>query len=137
FSMGNNDSDNDFGRDYQTVWYGTGSNWSNPADLGDLQLAGGDYFYGFEEIFFNTSVNLYPNPTSGNVYLQTTTNDLNGDVTIYVSDITGKTMKVINQRLNGINNIVTIGTDDLPTGMYIVNIFTESGKRAVKKLIVY
>ncbi|MBP6978390.1 MAG: hypothetical protein KBB71_08765, partial [Lentimicrobiaceae bacterium] len=53
FSMGNNDSDNGVGRDYQTVWYGTGSNWSNPADLGDLQLAGGDYFYGFEEIFFN------------------------------------------------------------------------------------
>lgn len=137
FSLGNNDSDNGIGRDYQTVWYGTGSNWSNPADLGDLQLAGGPYFYGFEEIFFNASINLYPNPTNGNVYLQTTTNDLNGDITIYVSDITGKTLKVINERLNGINNIVTIGTDDLPTGMYIVNIITESGKRAVKKLIVY
>ncbi len=137
FSMGNNDSDNGIGRDYQTVWYGTGSNWSNPGDLGELQLAGGPYFYGFEEIFFNNSINLYPNPSSGNVYLQTTTNDLNGDVTIFVSDITGKTMKVINQQLNGINNIVTIGTDDLPTGMYIVNILTESGKRAVKKLIVY
>ena len=137
FSLGNNDSDNGIGRDFQTVWYGTGSNWSNPADLGELQLAGGPYFYGFEEIFFNTSINLYPNPASGNVYLQTTTNDLNGDITIYVSDITGKTLKVINERLNGINNIVTIGTDDLPAGMYIVNILTESGKRAVKKLIVY
>jgi hypothetical protein len=137
FSLGNNDSDKGIGRDYQTVWYGTGNNWSNPGDLGEIQLTGGDYYYGFEEIFFNTSINLYPNPTNGNVYLQTTTDDLNGDVTIYVSDITGKTMKVINQRLNGINNIVTIGTDDLPTGMYIVNILTESGKRAVKKLIVY
>ncbi len=137
FSLGNNDSDNGIGRDYQTVWYGTENNWSNPGDLGDLQLTGGEYYYGFEEIFFNTSINLYPNPTNGNVYLQTTTDDLNGDVTIYVSDITGKTMKVINQRLNGINNIVTIGTDDLSTGMYIVNILTESGKRAVKKLVVY
>lgn len=137
FSLGNNDSDLGLGRDYQTVWYGTGDNWNNTGLLGDLQLAGGPYFYGFEEIFYNTSINLYPNPSSGNVYLQTTTNDLNGHVDIYVSDISGKTIQVINQQINGINNIITISTEDMAPGMYIVNIITESGKRAVKKLIVY
>jgi hypothetical protein len=136
FSMGNNDSDNGIGRDYQTVWYGTGNNWSNTGDLGDLQLQGGPYFYGFEEIFYNASINLYPNPSSGNVYLQTITNDLNGNIKIYVTDITGKTVQLIEQRIDGINSIVTIGTEDLDPGLYIVTITTDTGKRAVKKLIV-
>jgi len=137
WSLGNNDSDNGTGRDYQTVWTGTADNGWSTAYLGELQLAGGPYIVALEEFISNTSFNLYPNPSTGKVYLQTTTNELNGDVVIVVSDITGKTMKVINQRLNSVNNIVTIGNDDLQAGMYIVNILTESGKRAVKKLIVY
>ncbi|MDD5508710.1 MAG: sugar-binding protein [Bacteroidales bacterium] len=137
WSLGNDDSDKGVGRDYQTVWFGTGSNWSNTADLGELQLAGGPYVVGLEDVPTQPDFILYPNPADGHVNLRLNTSELSDNLTIYVSDITGRTMKVITQHLNGINNIVTIGTDDLPTGMYIVNITTQSGMRAVKKLIVY
>ncbi|HNS16638.1 MAG TPA: sugar-binding protein [Bacteroidales bacterium] len=137
WSLGNDDSDNGTGRDYQTVWTGTADNGWNTAYLGELQLAGGPYIVALEEFLSNTSFNLYPNPSTGMVYLQTTTNELNGDVVIVVSDISGKTQKMIRKHLNGINDILTIGTGEMAPGLYIVNILTESGRRAVKKLIVY
>ncbi|MBP6979272.1 MAG: T9SS type A sorting domain-containing protein [Lentimicrobiaceae bacterium] len=137
WSLGNNDSDNGTGRDYQTVWFGTGSNGSNTADLGELQLAGGPYVVGLEDVPTQSDFILYPNPADGNVNLRLNTGELSDNLTICVSDITGRTMKVITQHLNDINNIVTIVTDDLPTGMYIVNITTQSGMRAVQKLVVY
>ncbi|MBW6460693.1 MAG: T9SS type A sorting domain-containing protein [Bacteroidales bacterium] len=137
WSLGNNDSDNGIGRDYQSVWYGTGNNWSNTADLGDLQLAGGPYFFSVNEIKdFSSFVVLYPNPASGNVYLRLADNDFNQQVTVYVSDIAGRT--IVKDRLNfsGANDQVILNVERFTPGIYFVNIIGDDGNRAVKKLIV-
>ena len=135
FSLGNNDSDNGIGRDYQSVWYGTGNNWSNTADLGDLQLSGGPY-YSVSEIFRNNEMILYPNPSSGIVNLKAVSDAFNGKVTFYVSDITGRTVLVENANFSTNNNSIILRTNNFESGIYFVTAVSENGSKAVKKLIV-
>mgnify|MGYP001290732299 CR=1 FL=1 len=138
WSLGNNDSDNNVGRDYQTVWYGTGSNWSNTADLGDLQLAGGPFFFANsinENVLYNADIELFPNPTTGNVNLRAVGETFNGEVQVLVTDIQGRVITQINDNFRG-SNLVQFNMSNLTHGIYFVNIIGQDGKRAVKKLIV-
>lgn len=138
FSLGNNDSDNAVGRDYQTLWYGDGTNWSDTKMLGNMQLAGGPYFFvdGFDEdVLYNANVILYPNPTTGNVTLQTIDNVFSGNVTILVADISGRIVLQTEENLSGLTS-VQLTTNNLNRGIYFVNVLGQDGKRAVKKLIV-
>lgn len=137
WSLGNNDSDNGIGRDYQTVWYGTGNNWSNTGDLGDIQLAGGPYYIGIDEIRdYSTFVVLYPNPANANVYLRLAENVFNGQVTVMVTDISGRTIQNNRVNFSGASDQVLLNVDQYTPGIYFVNILGDDGTRAVKKLIV-
>jgi len=139
WSLGNNDTDTPgITREYQTVWYGTGSNWSNTGDLGDLQLAGGPFFFTdgiSENVLYNANIQLFPNPTSGYVNLRSIGDVFQGDVHIMVSDIQGRTILQLRENFQG-NNLVQFNMSNLTRGIYFVNIMGEDGKRAVKKLIV-
>lgn len=137
FSLGNNDSDLGLGRDYQSVWFGTGNNWSNTGDLGDLQLAGGPYYFGVKEnTDFSSFVVLFPNPASGNVYLRLAENTFNSNVTVLVSDMTGRTVMQNRMNFSGASDQVLLNVDQFTPGIYFVNILGDDGTRAVKKLIV-
>ncbi|NOZ45743.1 MAG: T9SS type A sorting domain-containing protein [Chlorobi bacterium] len=138
WSIGNNDSDNGIGRDYQTMWYGTGSNWSNTDDLGDLELSGGPYYtVGVKEVNNSTLSNnfrLYPNPSNGEVFLKSLSNNINGNVNISISDITGRT--VMNQTVNvQAGSLVQLNTNNLSSGIYIINVIS-NGKRDTQKLVI-
>jgi len=137
WSLGNNDSDLGVGRDYQTVWYGNGNDWSDNTLLGDLELAGGPYFVdGLDEhVLYNANVVLYPNPTAGNVNIRTTGDVFNSNAVIFISDITGRSIAKTTASFNGYST-VQLNTGELTKGIYFVNILSEDGKRAVKKLII-
>ncbi|MCF8367851.1 MAG: T9SS type A sorting domain-containing protein [Bacteroidales bacterium] len=135
FSLGNNDSDQGLGRDYQSVWYGDGNNWSNTAVLGDLQLAGGPYF-DVKEVFYNDQMVLFPNPTSGNINIRAIGEVFQGEMTFYVSDISGRVIMIEKDNFSGANDMITLRTDHLDAGIYFVNIIAADGKKALKKLIV-
>ena len=137
FSLANNDSDIGIGRDYQTTWYGDGNNWSDNAVLGDLELAGGPYYvHGLDEhVLYNSNVVVYPNPTTGNVSVRADGDVFNTKAVIYVADITGRMIARTDANFNS-NTTIQLNTSDLTTGIYFVNIISEDGKRAVKKLIV-
>ena len=136
WSLGNNDSDNGVGRDYQTVWFGTGNNWNNTGDLGDLQLAGGPYFGIRDVVYYNAQFVLYPNPSNGTTYLRTMGDIFNGEVSIFITDLSGRTVIAQNERLFGVNDVITLNTNDLQSGLYLINILGADGKKAVKKLII-
>jgi hypothetical protein len=139
FSLGNNDADiSDSDRDYQTLWYGNGNNWSDTKVLGELQLANGPYFFvtGFDEdVLYNANIMLYPNPTRGNATLQSIDNVFNGEVTIFIADITGRIVVQSRENLSNLNT-VQLRTANLNRGIYFVNVLGQDGKRAVKKLII-
>ena len=139
WSLSNNDSDNGTGRDYQTTWYGTGSNWSNTGDLGDLQLDGGPYFFANsidEHVLYNANLLLYPNPANSQVTLRAIDNVFGNQVTVFVTDITGRIIMKSEKTLNGAGSEIQLNTSHLTNGIYFVNVLGQDGKRAVKKLII-
>lgn len=137
WSLGNNDSDLIPGtRDYQTVWFGTGNNWSNTGDLGDLQLAGGPYHGIHDVVYYNAQFVLYPNPSNGTTYLRTMGDIFDGEVSIYITDLSGRMVIVQSERLFGSNDVITLNTNNLESGLYLINILGADGKKAVKKLII-
>jgi len=136
WSLANNDSDNGLGRDYQTTWFGTENNWSNTGDLGDLQLAGGPYFGIKDVVYYNAQFVLYPNPSNGATYLRTMGDIFDGEVSIIVTDLSGRTVVSQTEKLFGSNDVVSLRTNDLQTGLYLINILGADGKKAVKKLII-
>ncbi len=139
WSLGNNDNDLDQGRDYQTVWYGTGDNWNNTGDLGDLQLAGGPYFFANSisenNVLYNADILLFPNPTNGYVNLKSIGETFKGDVQVMVTDIQGRVIVQVQDSFRA-SGLVQFNMSGLSRGVYFVNIMGEDGKRAVKKLIV-
>lgn len=136
FSLGNDDNNGGATRSGQSVWYGTASNWSNPADLGDLQLKDGPFFFNVGDIVdYSDQIVLFPNPATGNVYLRMVSNTFKGNVTLHVSDITGRT--VINELYNiESNNMIIMDASLFRSGIYFVNIIGQNGERATKKLII-
>jgi hypothetical protein len=136
FSLGNDDNDTGPTRTGQTVWYGTGSNWSNTGDLGDLQLAGGPYTFGIGDVVdYSNEIVLFPNPSNSNVYLRMITDTFKGKVNLHIVDIAGRTI-IHDQYTIGSNNMIQINASNLTTGMYFVTILGENGEKASKKLII-
>jgi hypothetical protein len=136
FSLGNDDNDDGVARTGQSVWYGTGSNWSNTADLGDLQLAGGPYTFGIGDVVdYSNEIVLFPNPSSSNVYLRMNSEIFNGTVTLNIVDISGRTIVNDQYDVNS-NNLIQLDASNFTSGMYFVTILGEGGVKAVKKLVI-
>jgi hypothetical protein len=137
FSLGNNDSDLGVGRDCQTVWYGDGNNWSNTGVLGDLQLAGGPYFFNVGEVVdYSNQIVMFPNPATSNVFLRITSEVFNGDVTIHISDLAGRQVVNGQYTIDGAGSLIQFDASLFTPGVYIVNITGSDNVTAVKKLIV-
>ena len=137
WSIGNNDSDNAAGRDYQTQWVGDANNWSDTKVLGDLELVGGPYFFGIGDVeFYNDFIDLYPNPATNSVYLRTSGDVFGDQVTIMVSDMSGRTSMMWTESLNSSQTTISMDVSQFARGMYFINIVGNDGQRAVKKLIV-
>ena len=136
FSIGNNDSDNGIGRDYQSAWFGDGNCWNDTKVLGDLQLAGGPLFSDTDELFYNESVVLYPNPISRNTgfYLLADKEVFEGKTSVKVFNMYGQL--VISKSLDLANGSEMIDTYELASGSYLVHMISKEGKQAVKKIIV-
>ncbi len=136
FSLGNDDNDDGVARTGQSVWYGTGSNWSNTGDLGDLQLAGGPYTFGIADIVdYSNEVVLFPNPANDNVYLRMNSDIFTGEVTLNIMDIAGRT--IVNRQMTvSSDELIQLNASSFTSGMYFVNITGKNGVKAVKKLIV-
>lgn len=84
---------------------------------------------------YENNLLLYPNPTNGNVNLMFSS--VEGETAkISVIDINGRVVKSENLgKLYGDVNY-TFNTSELSTGMYIVNVTSDSGIKRVTKLIV-
>jgi hypothetical protein len=79
---------------------------------------------------------LFPNPTSTNFNLRITGEVFEGNVTLMVTDLSGRTVLVEGHDLYGMNSLITVNAEQFTSGIYFVNLVGENGERAVKKLIV-
>jgi len=138
FTIGNNDSDNGLGRDYQTAWTGTANNWNDTGVHGDLQLAEGPY-NDVHEIYRNASIAVFPNPVSANssVFIATDGQTFNGDAIVSVFSMYGQQVSSQKVDFNG-TTLVNVSTGSLTPGTYVIYVLSADGKTAaVKKLMVH
>ena len=136
FTVGNNDSDNGIGRDYQTAWYGTGNNWNNTADHGDLQLAGGFLGTGVFEAYYSDFVTVYPNPANAanGVYLTADAELFSGNTRVQLYNLFGQLISEDRVQFEG--QTVRIQTSNLTSGNYFIHLMNENGNQAVKQIII-
>ncbi|HHB78392.1 MAG TPA: T9SS type A sorting domain-containing protein [Saprospiraceae bacterium] len=136
FTIGNNDSDNGLGRDYQTAWVGDGNNWNNTAVFGDLQLAGGP-LVNTQAPFVNHQLSVYPNPSERSVgfYVAPNSNIIAGKAQIRIVNMMGQVMNTQQIEFSG-QSAVRIQTNNLTPGIYIVHLTTKNGKQASKRIVI-
>ncbi len=136
FSMANNDNDNNTGLDYQTTWYGTTDNWHNTTVLGDLQLAEGPYTVAIPEPTSAVGLTVYPNPGSGWFSLAISGGKPGSIVRIDVTDLSGKSVTSMQERITGESCILPLNVESAKAGLYLVNMTTGDGERVTRKLMV-
>jgi hypothetical protein len=128
------DGDSGEGVDYMMAWTGDLANYEVTNFFGTLVFAD---FSGLNDYAdYSSFVSVYPNPSSSQVTLMLSENIFNGNVTVQVSDITGRIIQGNTQTLPGVNNQVHLNVDGFTPGIYFVNVFDENGSTAVKKLVV-
>lgn len=85
------------------------------------------------ETILNT--NVYPNPAKENITIEFDLLD-NSLVTVNVTDITGKVVKVIaNTNVFAGSQLFTANVSDLNTGIYFINIRTTQGMTTIKTVV--
>jgi len=89
-------------------------------------------FVGLEERDLSDKMDIYPNPTSENLFIRYRTKDeLKGNISL--RDLSGKIiLERINVRLN--DKIEKIELNDLPKGVYFLQIDTDKG-RVIEKIV--
>lgn len=135
WSLANDDNDNNLGRDYQSVWYGSINNWSSTAELGDLQLADGPYT-GTSDPSPRGEFTIYPNPTGGTFYILLNSNNLGKNISIDVLDISGRIIASEQKTITKQGCLIRENLGQVNPGLYIVHLTSDNGSLFVKKLII-
>ena len=85
------------------------------------------------DILDNTfNFRIFPNPTTDRISIQLNTK-VNGQVTFKLFDIFGK--ELLCERINSDANLINMDLEHLPSGIYIVNSYLESGSVISRKVI--
>jgi len=135
WSLGNNDNDNNVGRDYQTVWYGNGNNWNNTSFLGDLQMAEGPYTE-IRETIKRSNMFIYPNPSDGKCSLIISNFNSGEQMTLRVVDLSGRQVFSEKSLSAPASDLIRLDLGDINPGIYLVMIFMEDGDCLTGKIVI-
>lgn len=135
WSLGNNDNDNNIGRDYQTVWYGNGNNWNNTSALGDLQMADGPYTK-IPEKEYRPKITVFPNPAYSTVNILLPDIKPGEHLTASVVDLSGRPVMEKERFTADATTLIRLDLEDVHPGIYLVLIITDEGYCFVEKLVM-
>lgn len=79
---------------------------------------------------------LYPNPSDNNTQLVYYTLRQE-EVHVYITDISGRTLKIISANAVSGKNVMHLTTSELSAGLYIVNIISDSKRQTIKMQVVH
>lgn len=86
---------------------------------------------GLDEISSLTNINLYPNPTDGDVQIAFSSVNSGNLVSVVVTDITGKQIQTTSLVAGEGNNLLILTTDGLASGSYFVKMSDASGSKTL------
>jgi hypothetical protein len=128
------DGDSGTGVDYMLAWSGGLQNYTSTSSFGKLYLQ--TYADIWEINDQSNFVTLFPNPSTSNVYLQLTNKTFVGNTTIFISDVTGRMLVSNEYNIENNNDLIELNASGLSQGIYFVNLISQDGAKAVKRLIV-
>ena len=115
----------------QYNFYDVGYGWENSSMKGSLMIRpalGGDMaFVKEEDAKQNSRLGLYPNPSKNTINIGELEAETCEEIMIF--DMTGRLMKHF-------SNDVNLDVSDLPTGLYMMRVVTEEGKRYTEKFMI-
>lgn len=79
-------------------------------------------------------VRLFPNPNNGSATIEIATST-NADAIINITDLTGRTVLMMNKELNNGVTLVTVNTADFAGGVYFVNVNNGSENKVVRMVV--
>jgi len=106
------------------------SNYADDMWIDDINV--GD-FAGIQESSLLSSMNLYPNPTSGQFSLQLDM-PVAGNFNVRVYDMLGRTLETISEQ-NSLGGVYNLDLSANPNGMYFVELITNQGTATRKVLL--
>ncbi len=98
-----------------------------------VQFSGND-FLSVEDLTFTESIEIFPNPTDGLVYLNVNTNN-SSNILVDVYSVTGVKMFSNKYNVSKGENIINLDLSNLPLGLYIVKT-QQNGNMQSSKLII-
>ncbi len=109
-----------YGDDFSLVELGSAAR----LDAAGAEAAGGD-----------RPVRLYPNPADGQFTVHYFSPAAQG-VKVTLANAVGRSLKAVNQVLHAGDNRIVVGTRDLPTGLYLVNVVADDGSVTPLKVVI-
>ena len=91
--------------------------------------------FGIEEPFDASNINIFPNPTSGKLHIEVTS-DESSDVKVYVMDLLGQVHLEENMLFGKSNSSKALDLSNLANGLYIVKL-TRNGQSYSHKITIH
>lgn len=107
------------------------SGYGNMIYLDNINLTGG--LTGTNMLETDLNVNMYPNPTNGNVNVEVSTFE-KGDIIVTVYDVTGKTVKETTVNAS-MRTLISMDVSSLGAGIYVLKI-EQNGKVKTERLAI-
>lgn len=86
---------------------------------------------GLNEISNINNINLYPNPTDGDIQIAFNSLNSGNTVTMQVTDLAGKHIQTNTIVANEGNNVIILNTSTLAAGTYLVHLADQSGQKTL------
>jgi hypothetical protein len=127
------DGDSGIGVDYMMAWNGSLQDYWCTSVFGNMVFGVNSGVKDFIDI--SEQLSIYPNPASEMIYLKDRDNAFEGDLSLKIADISGRT--VYNGALNlNDGDWSGLNIDFLNPGIYFITIGNDKQQLAVKKLVV-
>jgi hypothetical protein len=106
------------------------SNYGDDMFIDDVNV--GD-FAGIQESSLLSSMNIYPNPTNGQLSVQLNM-PVAGNFEVRINDMLGRTLETVKEQ-NSLGGLYNIDLSSNPNGMYFVELITNQGSATRKVLL--
>jgi len=127
------DGDSGTGIDYMMAWNGSLQDYWSTSVFGNMIFGVNSGIGDFSDI--SAQIDIYPNPSSGMIYIRDTENAFDGNTALKIADISGRivydgTMSFVSGNWSGFDAAF------LNPGIYFITLSNDQQQVAVKKLVV-
>ena len=85
-------------------------------------------------VYVNNEILVYPNPASSMITIQALSDVFDGNTNVRMYDLLGRTM--MSQKVDLSTSNVQLSVENIPAGIFYLELLSSDGKIAIKKLVI-